>query len=436
MNVARKLLVTGLLSLTVGMAVTQAGTSARTQLLSGADLYTVSHGVITGGELLIQDGRIAALGQRVQAPADAQRIDVSGKRIYPGLISANSILGLAVVGPLETSVPGASHYFQELGVNNANLRGSAGVDPDTMAWPVARANGVLTALIVPGAGRDALFTGRSTLMRASGWTQQQMTIEPLVALHLHWPDSEQNHQLLHQIMSEARGYALEKANKRILVPDLRLEAMLPALSGEMLLMIHINGARQIREALAFAREQSLKIVLVEKEGQADAWRLAEQIAAQNVPVMLGKALLGPSRRSEAFDVRYTAAAKLAAAGVKVIIANNGDFRIMVGGVTAERNLPYEAAVYAAFGLGAEAALRAITLTPAEVLGVADRLGSLDAGKAATLFVASGDVLEASSRVERIWIDGLQIDPMSNPQAQFREQYLRKYRGLPKDVREE
>lgn len=419
----------------LAVTATAAPTSAPV-LLHGADLYTVSHGVIAGGELLIQDGRIAALGARVDAPADAQRIDVSGKRIYPGLIAANSVLGLT-----EVSAVRATNDIAEAGAVTPEARAEVAVNPDTELWPVARANGVTAALILPRAGHDGVIAGRAALMQADGWTAEQMTVKSAAGLVVAWPSDRvpewlpqaardrakeavrKKRDALTKAFADARAYAAAKAAGTVRVPDLRWEAMLPALERREPVLLLADSAVEIRDALAFAEREKLRPVIV---GGGDAWRLAATLKAQDVPVILGSSHNPPKRRWEAYDSVFAAAGKLAAAGVRFAIANDGD------GMAAsfERNLPYQAASYAAFGLGEEGALRAITLAPAEILGVADRLGSLDVGKQATLFVASGDVLDARNAVERVWIDGREVD-LSTKHTRLYDKYQRKYRGEPK-----
>ncbi|MBL8271470.1 amidohydrolase family protein [Steroidobacter sp.] len=420
--------ISGLVSVIAASTATAAGSI----LLTGADIYTVSNGVIRGGELLIADGRIAAVSTHIAVAAGTPRLDVSGKRIYPGLIDANSIIGLLTFPDTENSAKPQSHMFQEIGPNNANLVTAVAVDPDTVAWPVARAEGVLAALVAPAAGRDAIIAGRSTLMKPDGWTATQMTIAPKVGLHLYWPETAAQLEVLESIVAAAREYRVEQLAGRITVPDLKLEGLLPALERRMPVMIHTRGVTNIRAALDFSQRHELRMVLVEKPGGVtDAWRVAPRLAALQVPVIVGKALLGHSRRWVAYDERYTAVAELAKAGVKVVVATNNEEHIMTGGPAVAGNLHNEAGIYAAWGLDAETALRAITLSPAEVLGVADRLGSLEVGKVATLFVADGDILEASTRVERVWIDGREIDIDDTHHTQLLKKYQRKYRGEPK-----
>lgn len=404
-----------MLSLIAGLlaATTQAAPASPPVVLTGADLYTVSHGVIERGELLIRDGKIAAIGARVEAPADARRIDVAGKRVYPGIISSVSTLGLN-----EYSLIPASQDFAETGENNANLHAEVAVNPDTEHWPVARAAGLLTALIVPQVRDGGLFAGQSALMKPQGWTGRQMTIADEVAMHLYWPSKPALRQRLDQVMEQARAYATAQRAGEVTMPDLRLQALGPVLERKQLLAIHANAASQVLDALAFAEKQQLRIVLVSDAGVQS---VAKEIAARNVPVIFTGG--APTRVAEGYMDVYSAAGKLAAAGVRVVIANPG------GNAKASVRLLTSAATYAAYGLGDEGALRAITLTPAEVFGVADKLGSLDVGKAATLFVANGDVLLPTHRVELAWIDGQPVDLKDNHHEKLYQKYQRKFREL-------
>lgn len=400
-------------TLVLSQTVSAQATVPRAVLLSGADLYTVSHGVIERGELLIRDGRIAAIGKQVSAPTDAERIDVSGKRIYPGLISAESRLGLAEFGNLPPSQDTA-----EIGENNAHLKVELAVEPETDHWPVARSGGVLSALIVPEVRAGGLFAGQSALMKPQGWTYEQMTVAGGVGVHLYWPSDSSLRQRLTQLMEEARLFSKAEHNRASAsVP--RLAALVAVLERHMPLFIHAARIRDIHEALAFAKQEQLHAVLV---SGPEAWRAADEIVKQNVAVILTP---GSVRRWEGFETSQSAAGKLVAAGAKVAISN-------CCGPSAAVRLPSVAGTYAAYGLGDEAALRAITLTPAEVLGVADRLGSLDSGKAATLFVTNGDILLATTAVERIWIDGRPIDAQDNHHDRLYRKYQKKYQGQSKE----
>ncbi|HWU53163.1 MAG TPA: amidohydrolase family protein [Tahibacter sp.] len=411
-----------------------AGAAAADDLvLSGADLHTVSHGVIERGEVLIRDGRIAALGARVDAPAGAQRIDLAGKHLYPGFVAADSLLGLSEIDAVRATLD-----FAEAGEINPNARALVAIDADSEQLNVARSNGVLTIHVVPRASDNGLLTGQSALIKPDGWTWEQMRLVDPVGVHLFWPSARMPPWLPPQAQekaaeglkkklgaidaafSDARAYRAAKQKSDNRTTDLRWEAMLPVLERRQPLFVHADDAVQIREALAFAARENVKLVLV---GGVDAWRFAATLKAREIPLILGSSHNLPLRRWESYDTIYAAAGKLAAAGVQFAIANDS-------GSSNERNLPYQAANYAAFGLDRDTALRAITLTPAEILGVAERLGSLDVGKDATLFVADGDALENFTKVERAWVQGHEID-LSNRQTRLYDKYRSKYEGKAK-----
>ncbi|MBN8742651.1 MAG: hypothetical protein BGP24_01655 [Lysobacterales bacterium 69-70] len=402
-------------------------------VLSGADLHTVSHGVIERGELLIRDGRIAALGARVDAPAGARRIDLSGKQLYPGFVAADSLLGLSEIDAVRATLD-----FAEAGEINPNARALVAIDADSEQLAVARANGILTIHVVPRAADGGLLTGQSALIKPDGWTWEQMRVVDPVGVHLFWPSARMPPWLpaqaqekaaealkkklsaIDMAFSDARAYRASRQKSAAGATDLRWEAMLPVLDRKQPLFVHADDAVQIREALAFAARENVRLVLV---GGVDAWRFAATLKARDIPLILGSSHNLPLRRWESYDTIYAAAGKLAAAGVQFAIANDS-------GSSNERNLPYQAANYAAFGLDRDAALRAITLTPAEILGVGERLGSLDVGKEATVFVADGDALENFTKVERAWVQGHEID-LSNRQTRLYDKYRSKYEGKAK-----
>lgn len=406
-------------------------------LIEHATLHTVSHGIIHDGSLLIGDGRIAAIGELVTAPPDAERIDATGKHVYPGYIAANSVIGLT-----EISAVRATNDMSEVGPLNPNVRALQAINPDSELIGVARANGVLAALVIPRAQNHGMLAGQSALIKMDGWTAEQMRIAGPIGVHLYWPDARIPDWLpddrakkakakarkariaLEEAFLDARAYATAVAADSVDTPDLRWQAMLPVLQGKHPLFIHANHIVAIREALAFTQRHQLKnVVLV---GGRDAWQLANEIARRDIPVILGSANNLPRRRDAAYDAVFASAGLLAKAGVELAIANDGSSM----DASNARNLPWQAARYAAFGLARKAALRAITLGPAEILGVADRMGSLDVGKDASLFIANGPALEVTSRVERAWIQGHEIS-LSNRQTRLHEKYQRKYQGLPK-----
>ncbi len=397
-------------------------------LIEHADVYPVSRAVMMDTAVLIDAGKIKAIGAEALAQAgSATRVDATGLRLYPGLISANSSLGLIEIEAVRATVDTA-----EVGAVNPNARAQVAVHADSELLPVARAGGVLTALSVP---HGELIAGQSALINLSGWNYEEMTVNPSVAMHIYWPSTRmpswlpkpaieqaqkaatENMRVLDATFADAMSYRA-KAQSDKTARDMRLEALQPVINGELPLFIHANELTQIRGALSFAAKYKLKLTLV---GALDAWRVADELKAANVQVILGSPFNLPMRRSESYDVQYSAAAKLNAAGVKIAIAGDGS------GMDAslEKNIAYLAAQSAAFGLPADQALRAITLSAAEILGVSDRLGSIDVGKDANLILVRGDVLEITSPIRRIFIAGVDM-PMTSRHTELCERYQGRY----------
>lgn len=406
---------------------------ARAQVLVNATFHTVDGAPIADGRLRIEDGRIAALGGAEVSTDNAEVIDLGGREVYPGMIAANTVMGLVEVEAVRATVDEA-----EVSAIKPEVRAEVAVNPDSELIPVTRANGVLSALARPQPGAEGILIGRSALLQLDGWTWEQMTVKSAVGVHLEWPTrlvpeglpakvvqellkaQEGKRRRLDAAIAEARAYAVTRAAGPVDPPDLRWEAMLPVLERESPLFVHANDAESIEDALAFARENTLRIVLV---GGIEAWRVAALLKREEVPVIIAGTHVLPLRRFDPVDAVYANPAVLHAAGVRFAIASPGD-----GFSTSnERNLPYQAASAVAHGLPLDEGLKAVTLYPAQILGVADRLGSLAVGKDATLFVADGHPLEARTQVLRAWIGGREID-LNNRHRQLYEKYQQKYAG--------
>jgi imidazolonepropionase-like amidohydrolase len=320
---------------------------------------------------------------------------------------------------------------------NPNVRAISSLNPDSELIPVARSNGILTANVVPEGG---LISGQSAVIRMDGWTPEELTIRSPAAIHLHWPDltidrdprarksvRDQQRDIdkavkqIRDSFQAARAYwQARKSEPSGFKSDLRWEALMPVFDGTLPLFVHANTVAQIEAVLAWAKEAQLKIVLV---GGHDAWQLAAQLKETDTPVIITLSTALPLRRDDGYDTIFANAAKLHEAGVRFCMATDG----RNSSAPHERNLPYEASMAAAFGLPKEEALKAVTLYPAQILGVADQLGSLEVGKAATLFISSGgDPLDFPTHVESAYIDGRLIDIM-NRQTRLRDKYRLKYR---------
>ena len=409
-------------------------------LITDATLHTVSGPVIANGRMLIDKGRIAAIGSatEVAAPAGAQVIAMSGKHVYPGLIGANTTLGLVEVESVRGTIDSA-----ETGAINPNSRALVAVNPDSELIPVARANGILAALSVPRGSATGLIAGTSALLQLDGWTWEEMGLIPEVALHVALPTmrlnaalfpnlpqarlddmqrmTNQRLRVLEDSFEAANAYAKARANDATTPLDSRWEAMLPVVAGKRPVFIQANELPQIRYALALADRFGFKLIIV---GGMDAWRIAALLKERQVPVIIGGVYRLPMRRGDDTDAPFRLAAQLYEAGVRFCIARSGsEFD-----AATERNLPFEAATAAAHGLPRDEALKAITLYPAQILGAADRLGSLEPGKLASFFVTNGDPLDIRTKVERIFIQGREIE-LSDRQTKLNDKYEQKYKQL-------
>ena len=414
-------------------AATPAG--ADVIVFQGATIHPVVSDPIEDGTMVAEDGEIVALGSDIEVPLGATVVDLTGRHIYPAFVHPSSTLGLVEVASVRGTVD-----IGEVGEMNAANRAEVAFNADSMILPVTMSGGVLTAHIVVKGG---VFMGTSAVMRLDGWNWEDMTIAAPVGMHLDFPDSighgsghgeepskeevekrrDQALATIDQTIAHARAYhrAKEAAATGTAVPpsfNRDLEALEPVLDGTLPLFIHVDEKRQIEAALDWASENDLtNLVLV---SGYDARYVAERLAEQDVPVILTGVNRLPKRAWEPYDIVYGAAAALYEAGVKFAIGDNFD-------AANARNLPFEAAMAAAFGLPPTAALQSITLWPAEILGVANRLGSLEAGKEATFIVTDGSPLEILTTIESAWMAGRQIDSSQHKQRGL----YRKYSSRPR-----
>lgn len=395
-------------------------------VFSAASVHTVSGDTLSPGAVHVRDGKIVAVSRQFRV-VGAKVVDLKGLHLFPGLIASSTSLGL-----IEIDAVRASRDMVETGDYHPEVRSWLSVNPDSELLPVVRANGITHFVATPQGG---VVSGQSALLALDGWGIEEPVVKAPVALHLTWPrvdldttprerlanpsqwkslddqakDRAKKFRELDDFFAEARAYSKAKqaaangAASSKLIPA--WEAMLPFVRGELPLVVHADDARQIKAAVQWAVTNKFKLILA---GGRDAWMHADMLATNKVPVIwertfnMGGALSASTPRDTlAYDTHFAAPAKLHAAGVKVI------FNESLGGDAASttRNLPYSAAQAVAFGLPRAEALRGITLYPAQALGVADRLGSIEAGKDATFFAATGDILDARAQVKRMWIAG-------------------------------
>lgn len=401
-------------------------------LLVNADLYPVASDPIKSGKLLFENGRITALGQSVDAPANATIIDCSGKRIYPGLFASGNDLGLAEI----RSVAG-SMDTRETGDINPNARAEVAVNPDSELIPVARANGVLLNLTIPA---GTLLAGSSAVLQLDGWTWEDLTLRAPVAIHVTWPRMstrapaagrggrggqgdeqtprrETQLKALDQAFADARAYLAAKKSPTQPAHDARWESMIPLLEGKVPLVVAADEAAQIQAAVAFAVREEVKLILF---GGYDAPLCAGLLKKHDVPVVVNGVQRLPLRPDAPYDEPFTLADRLRKLGLRYCITGAHRF-----GGSDVRNLPHHAATAAAHGLPVDEALKSITLYPAQIFGVADRVGALAPGKDATLIITTGDILETRTRVEQAFIRGRPVD-LTSKHTQLYHKYRQKY----------
>ena len=426
--------------ITVSIASDQVPAPPQTHpiLLMNATIHPVSTEEIQRGAILFDKGIITAIGRSVtNLPDNTETIDLEGKHIYPGMIAASSVIGLTEIGAVAVT-----RDFSELGEVNPNVRAEVAYHPDSEIIPVTRSNGVLLAQSCPTGG---LISGTSSVMMLDGWTWETSTLKAPVGLHINWPNMgavrsrysriteeeavkrrEKALKKLDVVFEEARRYfvakeAADKSGKIKLNTDLRWEAMLPVLRGEVPVFMHASEVRQIESAVEWANRQNVKMVIV---GGYDAWRVADLLKKYEIPVIYETVNSLPRRRWEDFDTPFTGPAKLHEAGVQYCISMG------TGGASNHRNTPYEASKAASYGLPKNEALKSVTLYAAEILGIADKVGSLEKGKDATLMITDGDPLEITTQVEQVYIQGKKID-MSDRHKVLYDKYKEKYRQLGK-----
>jgi imidazolonepropionase-like amidohydrolase len=396
--------------------------------LTNVTIHPVSGPTIEKGTLVFDGGKIAAIGLDAAIPENAEKIDLAGKHVYPGLFEPLNDIGLVEINSIRATIDA-----QEIGQLNPNVRAVVAINPDSEIIPTTRSNGILLSLAAPYGG---LMSGRSGVIQHDGWTWEDMTLKADVALHIQWPQTlgggrrgrgsaeestsraEQGIEQLRQALADARAYAAARKADPNFPKDARWEALQDVLAGELPVIVSADDLRQIMAAVAFAEREKLKLIIA---GGYDAPQCLLLLKKHDIPVIVGGTYRLPRRRGDAYDSAYSLPAELHKAGIRFCISARGRF-----GANQVRNLPYHAAAAVGFGLPADEALKAITLYPAQILGVADRVGSLEKGKDATLFVADGNPLDTPTQVTAAWIRGRKVD-LNDRHKTLYHKYEEKYK---------
>lgn len=408
--------------------------------LAGATVHTVSGEDIENGLVGFNEGRLTLVGsasalQMIQLSPDSDIIDVSGQHIYPGLFASETQLGITEVGAVR-----ATHDYDEVGAFTPEVRASVSVNPDSTLIPVTRMGGVLLAGVFPTGGQ---VPGRASIIRLDGWTWEDMTVEDSAGLLINWPNprasqdwwSDQPNARQRDRARDAmktfdiffdsvEAYRAAHASDDDAPVDYRLASageFIPTAEGEAPTrpaLLLANDYDEIVSGVTWAIDRGMKPVIV---GGQDAALAADLLIANDVPVIVSGTHSFPKRADAPHDDAYTLPARLHEAGIRFALAGaerDGNYR----------NLPYEAGMASRFGLPKAEAIRAITLTPAEIFGIEDTYGSIERGKSATLIVVDGDVLEPTTNVTLAFIDGKSI-PMTSKQTELRDKYREKYQQL-------
>jgi imidazolonepropionase-like amidohydrolase len=403
-----------------------------------AQLHPVDGPDIARGVMIVENGRIHSLGPDLVVPSDVPTIDVNGLHVYPGLIDAGTTLGLVEIGKVQET-----HDYAEGGLFQADLVAGVAINPDSELIPVARAGGITTIHVRPVGG---IVSGQTSIASLAGWTVPEMLLVESAGLQINWPSGGGRQQPiddLRQFLRAARIYdrirtalsresrdkGQEPENAKGSSPaldsrpltldsvtfDPRYESVRRFLRGEQPMHVEADNRQQIVEAVQFAQEESLKIVLT---GAADAWKVAKLLKEKGIPVIVGPTMRAPVERYDPLDATYANPGRLWEAGVKFCIRSNN--------ASNSRNAPFEAAMAVAYGLPETEALRAVTLSSAEILGVGDRIGSLTPGKRADYVIADGSPLVITSQIRGIAVAGKPFAPESR-QTRLAEKYRQRLR---------
>jgi imidazolonepropionase-like amidohydrolase len=399
--------------------------------LTNATVFTVTKGIVNNGTVIIRNGKIEAVGTNITIPSGAEVIDCKGQFIYPGMIDSGTRLGL-----VEVSSDPRTTDFNEVGDIVPQMKALTAVNPNSALIPVTRVSGVTTVIASP---EGSMFPGTAALINLHGYTPDQMyagfegvvlnfpntgrrgfwdrrtddeikkaTDKAMEKLNDVWDKATQYHKLDSATNGKGVGYYPE------------LQALLPVLRGKQTLLIEVNASKDITAALKWIKEKKIKKVVL--TGVLEGWRVSDEIAKAGVPVIAGPVQAVPSREYDRYDRAYANPGLLKKAGVKVAL--------QTGQAENVRNLPYHAAYAASYGMGQEEALKAVTIVPAEIFGLADKLGSIEVGKSATLFICDGDPFETKTNIKHVFIDGWQI-PMVSRQTQLYDEFLQRDPGVKK-----
>lgn len=382
--------------------------------------------VIENSAIGFENGKLTLVADATMIRIDKRKydtvIDATGKEIYPGFIACNTTIGLTEIDLIR-----ATRDFREVGELNPNVRSIIAYNTDSRIIPTVRSNGVLIAEVVPQGG---IISGSSSVVNLDAWNWEDASIAQDIGMHLDWPnmfvprlDNKEKEDQIRQNMKDNldklemffRDASAYVKNTNTVEKNLRFESMRNLFNGTAKLYIHCNFAKEINAAVNFANRYKIKMVLV---GGADAWRVTTLLKENNIPVILSGTHNLPPREDEDVDIAYKLPFLLKQAGVNFAMSADGSWQV--------RNLMFQAGTSAAYGLSEEEAVVSITSAPARILGIDARLGTLEEGKDATLFISTGNALDMrTNKVTDAFISGRKIN-LDNAQKELNKKYLEKY----------
>jgi imidazolonepropionase-like amidohydrolase len=438
----KRTLLTRVLTLAVAYfcsaAIAPAQTPSTNYAITHAKIFTLTGPPIDDGILVIRDGKIAAVGTNVDIPSGAQVIDGKGLQVYPGLFDPVTQMGLSEISAVSATVDAS-----ETGAFNPDAVAADAILPSSEHIPVTRAAGITEVLAVPASGgfdsrgSANVLGGQASAIHLAGWTINDMLIKKSVAMVLDWPKietqsfdfatfsrknkpfaeakQEYDKQVneLSDWLDNARHYAQAwgHGGPAEYQRDLKLEALVPVVRGELPVLVFAERARDIRSAVEFCDKQKLKMILA---GGAEAYKVKELLRSKSIPVILQPTLTEPLNEDDPYDRSLTQPAELADARVKIAFGSFDN--------SFARRLGQQAANAVAYGLPYDEALKAVTLYPAQIFGLADQIGTLETGKIANVIVTNGDPLELTTDVRYLFIKG-QLTSSDNKHKSLYDKYL-------------
>ncbi len=411
-------------------------------VLRNVTIHPVTSADIAGGSIFVVNGKIVELGTKVTAAKTVKVIDGKGLHVYPGMINCATQMGLSEVSSVRET-----NDTNEIGEFLPQVRAVIAVNPDSEHIPVTRVNGITSSLTLPasiaeggrgaGTGPQSILRGQAAIIRMDGWNWEDMAISRNAGLLMRFPaivtrragasefaaatvipytEAKRTYDAelkkVEEFFDSAKRYqAAKNAKAAGFKPNVQLDAMLPVLEGKVPLLVPAQRERTIRDAIAFAKKQNVKLILLDvaKPGKA-----IDLIKENNIPVIVSKPTSLPEDEDDPYDAAYSLPGQLHKAGIKFAFGTYDN--------QFARNLPYEAAFAVAYGLPYLEALKALTIGAAEIFGISNEIGSLEKGKSADFVVTDGDPLEVRTQVKMLFIRGKNVT-LETKQTKLYEKYM-------------